>query len=68
MEIPHGKRDIITAAGTTFGFDAAVFLKCEEIRRKTDRFSSAEVRVVFRGYLKEVGRLCELIEQMDLQS
>ena len=51
-----------------FGIDAAVFLKCEEIRRKTDRFSSAEVQAVFRDYLKEVGRLCELIDQMEVRS
>jgi hypothetical protein len=68
LEIPKGKRDIITAAGTSFGFDAAVFLKCEEIRRRADQFSSAEVRAVFRDYLKEVGQLCELIERMDVQS
>jgi hypothetical protein len=68
LEIPKGKRDIITAAGTAFRFDAAVFLKCEEIRRKTDHFSSAEVQAVFQDYLKEVGRLCELIDRMDVQS
>jgi len=68
LEIPKGKRDIITAAGTAFRFDAAVFLKCEEIRRKADHFSSAEVRAVFRDYLKEVGQLCELIDRMDVQS
>jgi uncharacterized protein (UPF0335 family) len=68
LEIPHGKRDIITDAGAAVGFDAAVFLKCEEIRRKADRFSSAEVRAVFRDYLREVGQLCELIERMDVQS
>ena len=68
LEIPKGKRDIITAAGTAFGFDAAVFLKCEEIRRKADHFSSAEVQAVFRDYLREVGHLCELIDRMDVQS
>jgi hypothetical protein len=68
LEIPKGKRDIITAAGTAFCFDTAVFLKCEEIRRKADRFSSAEVQAVFRDYLREVGQLCELIDRMDVQS
>jgi len=69
LEIPNGKRDVITAAGRAFGLDAAVFLKCEEIRRKADHFSSADVQTVFRGYLREVGRLCELIDRMmDVQS
>ena len=68
LEIPKGKRDIIAAAGWAFGVDAGVFLKCEEIRRKTDRFSSVEVRAIFREYLREVGRLCEQIGRMDVES
>jgi hypothetical protein len=68
LEIPSGKRDIITAVGKAFGFDATVFLKCEEIRRRADHFSSAEVQAVFRDYLRGVGHLCELIDRMDVQS
>ncbi|MCX5819590.1 MAG: hypothetical protein NT047_06735 [Deltaproteobacteria bacterium] len=67
LEIPKGKRDIITAGSGAFGVDTAVFLKCEEIRGRTDRFSSAEVQAVFRDYLREVGRLCEMIDRMDVQ-
>ncbi len=65
-EIPPGKRNVINAAGQAFGVDATVFLKCEQVRSKTDRYSSAEVKAVFRDYLKEVGRLCEKIEEMDI--
>jgi hypothetical protein len=64
IEIPRGKREIITAAGKALGIDAAIFLKCEEIRRKTDRFSHNEVKAVFQTYLKEVSRLCDQIDQM----
>ena len=66
LDIPQGKRNVIMAAGTAFDFDAVVFLKCEEIRKKTDRFSSAEVREIFRSYMKEVGRLCDQIEGMEV--
>ncbi len=66
VEIPHGKRNVIKAAGEAFGVDAAVFLKCEEIRRKTDRFSSDEVKAVFRDYMKEVNCLCEKIDRMEV--
>lgn len=68
LEIPKGKRDIITAGSGAFGADAAVFLNCEEIRRGVDRFSPAELQTVFRDYLREVGRLCELIDRLDVQS
>ena len=66
VEIPEGKRAVITAAGAALGFDMAVFLKCEEIRRKTDRFSSAEVRAIFLDYMKKVRRLCEMIDKMEV--
>lgn len=66
IEIPHGKREVITAAGKAFGIDAPIFLKCEEIRRKTDRFSSAEVQAVFQAYMKEVNRLCDQIDRMEV--
>ncbi len=66
VDIPHGKREVITAAGMAFGIDVALFLTCEEIRRKADRLSSDEVKEIFRDYLKEVGRLCEEIERMEV--
>jgi hypothetical protein len=66
MEIPHGKREIITAAGKAFGIDAPIFLKCEEIRRKTDRLSKDGIREVFQAYMKEVSRLCDQIDQMEV--
>lgn len=66
IEIPHGKREVITAAGQAFGIDAPVFLKCEEIRRKTDRLSSAEIQALFQAYMKEVSRLCDQIERMEV--
>ncbi|MDP1991789.1 MAG: hypothetical protein Q8K00_12300, partial [Syntrophales bacterium] len=66
IEIPHGKREVITAAGQAFGINAPLFLKCEEIRRKTDRLSSIEVHAVFQAYMKEVGRLCDQIDRMEV--
>lgn len=66
IEIPHGNREIIMAAGKAFGIDAALFLKCEEIRRKTDRFSRNDVIAVFLAYMKDVIRLCDQVDQMEI--
>jgi hypothetical protein len=66
IAIPHGKREIITEAGEAFGIDVTIFLKCEEIRRNTDRFSQNEVKAIFQAYMEEVGRLCEQIDQMEV--
>ncbi|MBM4312621.1 MAG: hypothetical protein FJ122_01720 [Deltaproteobacteria bacterium] len=66
IEIPNGKREIITAAGKAFGIDAAIFLKCEEIRRGIDRFSKNEVTAVFQAYMKEISRLCNQIDRIEV--
>jgi hypothetical protein len=66
IEIPHGKRETITAAGNAFGIDTAIFLKCEEIRRKADRLPHNEVKAVFQAYMKEPSRLCDQIDQMEI--
>jgi hypothetical protein len=66
LDIPQGKRNVIATAGAAFGFDAVIFLKCEEIRRKTDRFTAAEVQGIFRCYMQEIGRLCNQIDRMEV--
>lgn len=68
LEIPKRKSDIIAAAGAAFGFDAAVFQKCEEIREEANHFSSAEVATVFQDYLKAVRHLCMMIDRMDTKN
>lgn len=62
VEIPRERQPVITAACQAAGLDAAIFLQCEAVRRKTDQLSDAAVRVLFQGYLREVGRLCEVVE------
>jgi predicted nucleotidyltransferase len=65
LEIPKKKSDIIAGAAVAFGFDAAVFQKCEEIREETNHFSSAEAAAIFQDYLKEVRHLCMMIDRME---
>jgi hypothetical protein len=66
LPMPAAKRDIITAGGSAMGIEVPVFLQCDEIRSKTDHLSPAEVKTVFRAYLREVGRLCERIDRLTL--
>ena len=64
MELPEGNIDVITAAGDALGFDAGVFLDCEKIHRGSDHFSSDEIKVIFRKYLKQVEQLCNRIDRL----
>jgi len=66
LEIPNNKRDVITAAGDAFGFNAHVFLNCEDVRRGADRFSAAEIKTLFQNYLLSVGRLCNQIDRLEV--
>lgn len=66
IDIPEEKREIITAAGDAFGFNAFVFLNCEEVRGGVDHFSAAEINTLFKNYLLSVGRLCDHIDRMDV--
>ena len=65
MALPGARRDIVTQGAAALGVDPAVFLKCEQVRAGTDRFSPAEVEALFRDYVRQVGRLCGLVDRMD---
>ncbi|MHB8829056.1 MAG: hypothetical protein ACYC6Q_05965 [Syntrophales bacterium] len=64
IEIPNTKRDVITAAGDAFGFNAHIFLNCEDVRRNVDHFSAEEIKTLFKNYLLSVGRLCNQIDRL----
>jgi predicted nucleotidyltransferase len=67
-EMPDGNNDVITAAGSAFGFDAGVFLDCERIHRGNDNLSSEEVKALFRRYLSQIQQICEKIDQMQIEN
>lgn len=68
IDIPESNREIIVAAGDAVGIDRALFLQCDEIRRKTDRFSASEVKAIFQAYLREISRLSDEIDRMEMGS
>jgi hypothetical protein len=65
-EIPRERQQVIAAAGKLAGVNADLFLQCEAVRKKADSLSDAEVRNLFQAYLREIGRLCETVEAMEL--
>ena len=64
IEVPKTRRGIFQAAADAFAVDAALFMKCEDIREGKDRLSAAEIRTVFIHYLKEVSRISDIIEHL----
>ena len=64
IEVPKTRRGIFQAAAEAFAVDAALFMKCEDIREGKDRLSSAEIRSLFIEYLKEVSRTSDIIDHL----
>lgn len=60
--LPRHKKETIEEAGRMFGVDANVFARCFEIKAKEDRLSGKEVVEVFHRYLREVEKVCHMID------
>jgi len=65
-DIPGSRRDVIKATGELLKTDLTVFLKCNEIKEGTDRFTRAEVQSIFDAYLQAVNSLSLYVDTMDL--
>jgi len=66
MEVPQAGRDVFQAAAKAFPIDADVFKKCVDVKAGSDHLSPAEIQALFRDYLKEVNRLCDIIDHLEL--
>ncbi len=59
---PRNKRETIIEINEVFPIDAAVFMLCFNIREGVDKLSSTEVIDVFKKYLREVEKACDVID------
>jgi len=60
--MPREKSETIREMSRVFAIDAAVFMRCFEIRQDTDKLSGREVIEVFKKYLREVDKSCHTID------
>jgi hypothetical protein len=59
---PHNRRDTIKEMAGLFAVDAGVFLSCADIKEGVDKLSGKEVEEVFKKYLKEVEKICSIVD------
>ncbi len=64
IEIPHGKREVIAAAGKALSINPDIFLKCMDIAEGVGSFSSVDIHAVFLTYMREVKMLSEMVDGM----
>jgi predicted nucleotidyltransferase len=59
---PNKRRDTIKEVAKFFEVDAEVFLSCADIKEGVDKFSGEEVASVFKKYLREVEKICNIVD------
>ncbi len=66
IDIPHSRRDVIQAVAKAYSIDADVFLKCADIKEDIDRIPASEIATVFKDYVKEIEKLSEKIDRINV--
>jgi predicted nucleotidyltransferase len=61
---PVRKREIFQAAAERFGISAAPFGSLLDVREGSRRLDDREIRPLFEGYLAEITRCAEIIDQL----
>jgi len=47
-----------------FAVDAEVFLSCADIKEGVDNLSGEEVAGVFKKYMREVEKICNIVDKL----
>jgi hypothetical protein len=61
---PRHRRDTIKEIARLFAVDAGVFLNCADIKEGVDKLSGKEVEEVFKKYLQEVEKICNMVDAL----
>ena len=64
IAMPHDRPALIAAVEETFAIDKDLFQKCLEIREGRDRFSKKEILPIFQGYMREIAKLCDKVDEI----
>jgi len=64
-EIPMARRDIVRNVGQQFPVNPQAYLSCLDVKEKIGKFSSSEIKDIFRGYLAETRKLWEIVDSWE---
>ena len=62
--MPRDRRETVQEMNKVFAVDAAVFMLLFEIKADTDKLSGKDVVDVFKKYLREVEKVCHIIDSL----
>jgi predicted nucleotidyltransferase len=61
---PRQRRDTIKEVAKLFAVDEEAFLYCADIKEGVDKLSGEEVAGVFKKYMNEVEKLCNIVDEL----
>jgi len=66
IEIPRDRSALVTAVEEAFAIDKALFHQCLEIRKEHDHFEKKEISLIFHGYVQEIAKLCDEVDEIKI--
>jgi hypothetical protein len=66
IEIPRERPALVAAVEEAFAIDKDLFHQCLEIRKGRDDFSKKEISAIFQGYVKEIAKLCDEVDDIKI--
>ncbi len=63
--VPVEKREIVRAVARTFMLDEGILDRCFDVAEGTRRMSGRDVQVLFKDYVEQISKLCDIADQME---
>jgi hypothetical protein len=66
IEIPPTRREIIQFVAKEIPINQEIFMGCLDIKQDKKKFSSSEIKDIFKAYVMEIRKLWEVVDRMEI--
>ena len=66
IEIPTTRREIIQFVAKEIPINQEIFMRCLDIKQDKKKFSSSEIKDIFKTYVVEIRKLWEVVDKMEI--
>ena len=66
IEIPPTRREIIQFVAKEIPINQEIFMRCLDIKQDKKKFSSSEIKDIFKTYVVEIRKLWEVVDKMEI--
>jgi len=68
VDIPARRRQVLQVVATEIPVDETIFIRCMDIKEGQGDYTAAEMKDVFTDYIKEVRKLWEYVDKMEIEA